>query len=118
MKFVPQSFFSEFQNKVLDSSYNPCEPLETLKARLTAVWLLQSQEVEVVKQAKAFIQKTSFYKQEDLARLERFVMQVRSFDELHICSNYTNTVGMFLEYKLSFTTLDERKKKCTFSCSL
>ncbi|MDI1353146.1 MAG: peptide deformylase [bacterium] len=114
MKLVPQHFFSEFKNKVLDSSYIPIEPLETLKARLTAVWLFQAQDVDIVNQAKAFIQKTSFFKQEDLARLEQFASQIKSFDELHLCSSYTNIVGMFLEYKLSFTTLDERKQTVHF----
>lgn len=114
MRLVPQSFFAEFKNKVLDSSYIPTEPLETLKARLTAVWLFQSHEVDVVKQAKTFIQKTSFFKQEDLARLEQFALPIKSFDELHLCSSYANTVGMFLEYQLSFTTLDERKQTVHF----
>src|SRR4051794_3871027 len=102
MKILAQTIFSEFKDKVLDPSYFPTHSLATLNARLTATWLLQSNNAERVKQAKAFILKTSFFKEEDLSRLEQFASQVKSLNELDICSTYANTRGNFLEYKLSF----------------
>ncbi|CAM2960291.1 peptide deformylase [Legionella worsleiensis] len=113
MKLLPLTIFSEFKNKVLDTSYYPIHPLETLKARLTAAWLLQSSDFETVRQAKTFILKTSLFKEDDLLRLEQLASQVQSWDELQICSTYTNTQGIFLEYKLLVTT-EEYKQELHF----
>lgn len=107
MIIVPQDFFPEFKNKVLDPLYSPTQPLETLKARLTAVWLFQDKDANIVSQAKSFIKKTSVSKEQDLIRLEQFAAQVKSWDALEACSTYENIVGIFLEYKLTFTTLDK-----------
>jgi peptide deformylase len=114
MKILPQRIFSEFKNKVLDPLYFPTQPSETLKARLTATWLLQASDTDILKQAKAFIHKTSHFKEEDLSRLEQLATQIKSWDLLQICSTYTNITGIFLEYKLSFTTLDDCKKTMHF----
>lgn len=110
MKFLPDSFFSEFKDKVLEDSYYPTHPMETLKARLSATWLLQNPNPDILIKAKAFITKTSTFKEEDLSRLQKLASQTKSWDELQICSSYANTSGTFLEYKLSFTTRDGQKQ--------
>jgi peptide deformylase len=111
---IPKQIFSEFKNKVLKSSYYPTNPLETLKARLTAVWLLQHPKSNIVRRAEAFILKTSAFKKEDLSRLQQLAARIKTWDELQICSAYTNTFGTFLEYKLSYTTFDERRQNLHF----
>lgn len=113
MKILPLTIFSEFKNKVLDDSYYPTHPLETLKAHLAATWLLQSSDLDVVGQAKAFILKTSLFGKHDLSRVEKLASQIQSWDELHICSTYTNTQGIFLEYIL-LVTLKEQKQELHF----
>jgi len=104
MNILPFTIFSEFKNKVLDASYYPSHPLETLKARLTATWLLQNSDLDIVRQAKEFLLKTSVFKEHDLFRLEQLASRVQSWDVLQICSSYTNTQGIFLEYKLLITS--------------
>jgi peptide deformylase len=110
MKFLPDSIFSEFKDKVIEGSYYPTHPIETLKARLTATWLLQNPNPNILIKAKALLTKTSTFKEEDLSRLQNLASQTKSWDELQICSSYTNTAGTFLEYKLLFTTLDGQKQ--------
>lgn len=110
MKFSPDSIFSEFKNQVLEDSYYPSNLVDTLKARLTATMLLQSDNLDYVNKAKALIKKTSTAKEEDLERLLNLSAQIRSWDELQICSTYDNTQGSFLEYKLSYTLKDGEKK--------
>lgn len=101
MKILPKSIFVEFRNKVTDPSYFPTHPLGALKARLTATWLLQGKNAYIVRQASDFILKTSTFKEQDISCLQQFAVRVKSFDELSICSTYTNITGTFLEYKLS-----------------
>lgn len=110
MIIIPQHIFSDFKNKVLNPDYFPKDPLETLKARLTATWLLQASDTDITSEAKAFILKTSTQKEQDLLRLEQLALQVKHWDRLEICSAYTNSAGTFLEYKLSFITKDEHKQ--------
>ncbi|MFA5959691.1 MAG: peptide deformylase [Tatlockia sp.] len=110
MKILPLTLFSEFKNKVLNASYYPAHPLETLKGHLTATWLLQSSDLNIVRQAKAFILKTSLLKERNLFRLEQLASQVQSWDELRICSTYTNTQGIFLEYKLLVTSKEHKQE--------
>lgn len=109
MKIRLQTLFSEFKEQVLDSSYIPQNPLETLKAHITALWLLQSEDSSKVKQAKAFLKISSFNEQQ-LTSFEHYPSEIRTWDELHICSTYTNINGTFLEYKLTYTTLDNQQK--------
>ena len=110
MKISPQRIFNEFKEKIVDTSYHPTNPIETLKARLTATWLLQDTNPHIVKQAEAFLQKTSTFKEGDLSRLQQLASQIKTWDELDICSTYTNIAGLFLEYKLSFTNVDDHKQ--------
>lgn len=114
MKMLPQHIFTEFKDRVLDPLYHPEDLVETLKARLTAVWLLQHADLHMVQNAQAFIQKTSTFKEEDLARLQQLASTIKTWDELQICSAYTNVIGSFLEYTVSFTTRDERKQTLHF----
>lgn len=115
MKTLAQHIFSEFKEKIMASlNYHPITALETLKARLTATWLLQSEDPMIVKQAEMFLEKTSLFKKEDLFRLKDFSLQVKTWDKVHVCSTYTNAAGIFLEYKLSFTTLNNIRKTMHF----
>ena len=109
MKTLAQRIFNEFKEKIILPHYHPTTPVETLKARLTATWMLRHEDLNVAKQAEAFIKKTSSFKQEDFARLQQFSAQVKTWDQLHICSAYSNAAGVFLEYKLSFTTAADIK---------
>jgi len=79
-----------------------------------ATWLLQHPSSDIVRQAEAIITKSSTFKEEDLSRLKKLASQVKSWDELQICSSYTNTSGTFLEYKLSVTTLNKNKQTMHF----
>ncbi|RUQ85151.1 peptide deformylase [Legionella septentrionalis] len=117
MRLIPQRIFNEFKSKILEPSYYPKNPLETLKSRLTAVWLLQDPNKDIVEQAESFILKTSKFKVEDLSRLQQLSARIKSWDELQICSAYTNIAGTFLEYKLSFTTLDQSKQTMHYHAS-
>ena len=110
MKFLPDTIFPEFKDKVIEESYYPIHPMEMLKARLVATWLLQNPNPDILIKATAFITKTSTFIEEDLFRLQQLASQTKNWDELQICSSYTNTLGTFLEYKLSFTTLDGQKQ--------
>jgi peptide deformylase len=114
MKISAQLIFKEFKDKVIDSDYTPFTPVDTLKARLTATWLLQDRELKVIQQAKAFIQKTSIFPEADLSRLQSFSAHIKTWSELHICSTYSNTVGCFLEYKLFVTTLENLQQTIHF----
>lgn len=114
MIILPQAIFSEFKNKILESTYFPTNPVDTLKARLTATWLLQAENTAHSKLAKIFIRKTSSCQNQDLARLEELASQVTSWDGLQICSMYTNVSGMYLEYKLLLTTGDGLKQTMHF----
>jgi peptide deformylase len=97
--------FNVFKTKVLNPSYLPATPLEALKARLTAAWLLQDEDQEVREEAKEFMEKTSLHEDLDLFYFLRLSSQIRRWDSLQICSSYTNISGNFLEYKLTFTTV-------------
>jgi peptide deformylase len=110
MKFLPNSIFSELKDKVIEGSYYPTHPIEMLKARLTATWLMQNPNPDILVKAKSFITETSTFKEVDLSRLQKLASQTKSWDELQICSSYINILGTFLEYKLSFTTLDGKKQ--------
>src|SRR3990167_2634015 len=98
MRILAQRIFNEFKERIFQPHYRPSTPVETLQARLTATGLLQHDDGNIVKQAEAFLRKTSTFKQEDLARLQQFSAQIKTWDQLHICSAYTNTAGTFLEY--------------------
>lgn len=65
MRFLLNNIFSEFKDKILDEAYYPARPIEALKARLTATWVLQNHNTDIVRQAIAFINKTSTFKKED-----------------------------------------------------
>lgn len=114
MRLLPQSIFSEFQPKILEGTYSPTNPLDTLKARLTAASLLQNPNPDIAKKARVMIHNTSTFKEKDLDRLQKFVEQVKTWDELQIYSTYTNAIGIFLEYKLSFTDIDEHQQNRHF----
>lgn len=114
MKILPQHIFSEFKDRILEPSYHPEDLAETLKARLTAVWLLQHTDPCVVQNARVFIQKTSTFKEEDLARLQQLAASIKTWDELKICSVYTNITGSYLEYSFSYTTRDDHKQTLHF----
>ena len=114
MRFLPHSIVSEFKYKILDDAYYPKNPIETLKARLTATLALQDANPDIARQAAAFIHKTSTSKQEDLSRLQKLPARIKTWDELQICSAYTNTVGTFLEYQLSYTTVEGSKQSMHF----
>ena len=114
MRFLPERIFSEFKSKINEDSYYPEDPIEVLNARLTATWLLQDKAPFIIEQAKAFIYKTSTFKEVDLAYLQDFSSQVQAWEELQICSAYTKINSTFLEYKLSFTTKDNNKKTVHF----
>ncbi|MBY0542721.1 MAG: peptide deformylase [Sphingobacteriaceae bacterium] len=114
MKTLCQNIFKEYREKIIDSSYHPTNPIETLKARLTATWLLQHHDPFIVKQAEAFIQKTSIFKETDLERLKQLSSQIKTWNEFQICSAYTNIAGVFLEYKISFTTVENRQQTLHF----
>ncbi|MBA2650768.1 MAG: peptide deformylase [Tatlockia sp.] len=114
MKTSPHNIFNEYKEKILDTSYYPTNAIQTLKARLTASWLLLHSDPDIVSQAEAFIQKTSTFKEADLSHLKQLASQINTWDEFQICSAYTNIAGNFLEYKLSFTTLDNRKDTVHF----
>ena len=98
--------FKDYQDRVLDPDYYPSTPEETLKARLTAVYLLQDSNAVIIHQAEDFIHKTSTTKKEDLERLKLFAHRVVSWDQFKILSSYENSTGPFLEYKLSITNKD------------
>lgn len=110
MKLLPENL-AEFKTRILADSYYPTTPLDTLKARLIAASLLQSNDKELVGKATALIVNTSRFKEDDLKRLVQFSTELKSWDELEICSAYANTYGSFLEYKLSFTLLNEQKQQ-------
>lgn len=103
MKFLPRIIFSEFTDKILDESYYPIHPLETLKAHLTAAWLLQQPNPDIIAKTEAFISKTTAIIDTDVSRLKKLASETLYWDELKICSAYTNTMGTFLEYKLFLT---------------
>lgn len=109
MNIVLHHIFSEFESKVLDETYYPTHPLETLKAGLTAVWLVQNANPHQQIKAKEFLRKTAIPPEGGLACLQMLASQIKSWDELQLCSSYSNTLGCFLEYKLTLTTVDEQK---------
>lgn len=98
-----QDIFDVYHKVIINSTYYPATPVDTLHARLTAVWFLQSDDVQLVEMGKAFLLKTSQAKDEDLARLIKVADEIHSWDAFQICSKYENTFGSFIEYKLSFT---------------
>lgn len=110
MKFLLQSIFAEYEPKILDDDYFPITPVEALKARIIATGLLAHSSIEIVKKAEDFIRRTTKYQNEELSRLKQLALQVKAWNELQICSSYTNTMGTFLEYKLSITKLDNQKE--------
>ncbi|MFC3908829.1 peptide deformylase [Legionella dresdenensis] len=114
MKISAQNIFKAFEDKVLDLTYYPTQPLETLKVRLTAVWLLQQPDLALIEYAEALINRTSHSKEVDLLWMKEFSSQIKSWGNLNICSTYNNPAGTFLEYKLSFTALDGNKKSLHF----
>jgi len=114
MKVLAQDIFKDFRDKIITPSYYPVQPLETLKARLTAVSLLQDTDLFVAKQAEAFILRTSTFKDADLSRLQQFSSQIQTWEAFEVCSSYTNIQGTFLEYKLSFTKFDKNKGSIHF----
>jgi hypothetical protein len=106
MKMISLSFFVDYKSKIIDPSYIPTTPLDTLKARLTAVWLFQDDDNQIVKKAQAFIKKTSVHDLDDLNRLKLLARHINCFEKLEICSSCTAVNGLFLEYKLSFSTIE------------
>ncbi|MGH7249597.1 MAG: peptide deformylase, partial [Minisyncoccia bacterium] len=113
VQIFPEHIFDEFEVRISDPLYHPADPIETLQARLTATWLLNYPDPQLVRRAEALIQRTSRFKEADLARLRQFSSQVKTWDELRLLSTYTNTLGTFLEYQLSFS-LDYGQKKLHF----
>ncbi len=99
-----QIIFNEFKDKIINSTYYPKTPIETLKSRMTAVAYLESEDPDLVVKAANFIRNTSTTKEEDLQRLKSFASTIKEWKGLEICSVYTNTLGNFLEYKMSFET--------------
>lgn len=114
MRFLLYNIRSEFEDKVLQDSYYPTHPVEALKVSVAAVSLLQSPNQNIVVKAKAFLTKIAKVTKEDLSRLQQLASQIKSWDELQICSSYTNTLGSFLEYKLSVTSLENKKQSLLY----
>lgn len=111
MKTLAQHIFNGHKGSILLPHYYPTTPVEILLARLTATSLLQDTDPNVVQKAKAFIQKTSTtFKKADLDWLQSLSERIKTWEQLYICSTYTNAAGTFLEYKLSFTTKQEVKE--------
>lgn len=101
--------FDLFKEKVLCATYLPTSPLDTLQARLTASSLLQSKNPSIVEQAQAFIKKISSTPS-DFTYLLQLSSQIKTWDCLQICSAYTNISGNFLEYKITYTSLEGNHK--------
>lgn len=99
-----QAIFDEYKNKIKNSIYNPKTPQETLMARMTAVWFLQSDDTEERRRGEEFIKYTSLTKEEDFMRLKEFANTITAWSQLQICSSHENDKGLFLEYKLLVTT--------------
>lgn len=99
-----QTLFNKYKENILTRDYYPKTALETLRARTTATWLLKNNDPSLIVKAEAFIKKTSVSKDDELAFLHHFSEQVKSWNHLEICSIYTNSSGLFVEYKLNVTT--------------
>ena len=99
--------FYEYKDRIIDADYYPATPLDTLKARITAIWLLESDDFYLVEKANFFIRKTSVSNDDDFDRLCILSTQIKKWDGFEICSIYTNISGQFVEYKLRFTTIDD-----------
>ncbi|WP_133140483.1 hypothetical protein [Legionella genomosp. 1] len=84
MKLLPELIISEFKEKIVDESYHPADMVDTLKARVTAVSLLNHEAPGLVKRAELFIKKTSVNKEVDLLRLQEFFL--RSKPEIRLRS--------------------------------
>lgn len=95
---------NEYQNKILNPGYTPLTPIDTLKSRLTAVYLLQSDNKNIVKKAEDFIRETSTRKEDDLIRLRGLSKRVVAWNSLTINHEYGSHQDQFLDYTLSVTT--------------
>lgn len=104
-----QVIFDKYKDNILNPNYHPSTPIETLYARLTATWLLQNKDTDLMEKAGIFIKKTSTNKHDDYTGLKEFAAQVKEWDKLDICSLYTNGAGPFVEYKLNVTTSDNKE---------
>lgn len=102
--------FEEYGKKLQDPTYEPSTPIETLFARLTAVWLCESDDLELVERAKLFIFNTSVDSSELHPHLSDYSSEITSWDELKIFSVYSNYSGSFVEYQLRTTTLENIEK--------
>lgn len=100
--------FEDYQHKIIDVTYAPQTPLETLHARLSAVWLLQSGDLALSAAAERLILRTSVLA-EDLPRLKEFARKVSAWKQIKICSTYTNDAGLFLEYQLDITSNEKEE---------
>ncbi|MDP3559473.1 MAG: peptide deformylase [Legionellaceae bacterium] len=105
-----QTVIAQYSKQVMNPSYVPSTPIDTLCARLTAVSFLQEQHPHTTEQAIAFLKKTSMHPDADLSRLQQFSTQLISLNVLEFCSTYTNSIGPHIEYKLSYTTKDNGKQ--------
>jgi len=95
-----QMIFDKYKNKILGSNFNPDTPLDILLSRLTAIWLLESDESKETEKAAYFIKKTSVNPLEDHERLSNLASRITEWTDFEICSLYSNTSGEFVEYKL------------------
>jgi peptide deformylase len=99
--------FNEYKERIINAEYYPIYPIDTLKARIAAIWLLESDDIYLVEKASLFIKKTSISNDDDFDRLCTLSTQIKKWDELEICSIYSNIAGQFVEYKLRVTTTDD-----------
>ena len=101
--------FNEYKKRIINDEY-PSTPLDNLKSRITAMWLLESDDLYLVEKANLFIRETSISNDDDFDQLRILSTQIKKWDELEICSIYENISGLFVEYKLRFTTIDDKEQ--------
>jgi hypothetical protein len=99
--------FDEYKERIITTDNYPTTPIDTLKSLITAIWLLESDNLYFVEKANLFIREISVSDNEDFNKLRILSTQIKKWDALDICSIYTNISGQFVEYKLRFTTTDD-----------
>lgn len=94
--------FDDHSNKILDSNYYPKTPTESLLSRLTAIWMLE--DANRKEQAMSYLKKTSCDSCADIDKLIELAVKTTEWNELKLCSTYTNFAGPFVEYQLLLTS--------------
>ena len=96
--------FDEYREKVLDRQFYPKNPEETLKSRLTAVFLLGNGNFNEKYFAENFIKQTSHFHKEDFQRLSALSKRITYWESLNIIKTEKRGSHDTCEYKLLVLT--------------